>query len=79
MTARIRIAVAIAILIAVAAHPLAHPMVKECPCTHAVGVAALERSESFVLQLLSEVVPVSGCPVREPETTARTSRAPPAV
>ena len=80
MTARIRIIVAIAILFALAAHPLAHPLLKECPCTHEVAMATAERVDSCALPLVAgSMAAVADGVVEEPAISSNSSRAPPVI
>lgn len=79
MTLRLRSALALVLLLALAGHPLAHPLFKECPCTHAVTTAALERIEP------AAVLVSTGCfdlpaveAIESSERSVRASRAPPA-
>lgn len=79
MTARVRIAVAVAIFFALAAHPLVHPLVKECPCVHAPAAPEAVRQESLILTLRGERLSVAAGPaLPAPAMTVRASRAPPA-
>ncbi|HUP49938.1 MAG TPA: hypothetical protein VNA04_14215 [Thermoanaerobaculia bacterium] len=78
MTARLRTALAIAILLALAAHPFAHPLLKECPCIHQTATGALDRADSFVLPLLAAPAETGvEHAVEAPEIRVRPSRAPP--
>lgn len=80
MTHRIRILVAIAILFALAAHPLEHPLVKECPCVHSAATAAVGRVDVHVAPVHSRSFAPAAVPVAEmPDLAVRASRAPPAV
>ena len=78
MTARIRIVVAIAILAALAAHPLAHPLLKECPCTHQVAMATAVRFDTCALPLVADLTAdIADGAVDEPAISSNSSRAPP--
>ena len=80
MTARIRIVVAFAILFALAAHPLAHPLLKECPCTHEVALAASVRCDSSVLTLTADsTLPATNGDVEAPAILNTSPRGPPVI
>lgn len=80
MTHRIRILVAIAILFALAAHPLEHPLVKECPCVHAAATAAVDRVDVVIAPVQTRCFELAALHVAEmPELNVRASRAPPVV
>lgn len=53
MKPRFRGLVAVAILLALAAHPLAHPLLKECPCVHEVATAAVRPAEPLVVPVVT--------------------------
>ncbi|HET7706928.1 MAG TPA: hypothetical protein VFM36_12635 [Thermoanaerobaculia bacterium] len=80
MTHRIRILVAIAILFALAAHPLEHPLVKECPCVHSAATAAVGRVDVAIAPAHARSFVSSAVRVAEmPDLAVRASRAPPAI
>lgn len=79
MVSRLRIVVAAALLIAIAAHPLAHPLFKECPCIHAVAAAVAESCGAAVVVLAAGRFDQPAAPAFDsPEHPVRASRAPPA-
>lgn len=78
MTARLRSLIAVAILLALAAHPLAHPLLKECPCIHEVAAVA-SGDDAFVLEVKADralITPVIAS--QAPALGLTGSRAPPA-
>lgn len=80
MTQRLRILVAIAILLALAAHPLEHPLVKECPCVHSAATAAVGRVDVLVAPGYAQAfAPAAAHAAEMPDLAVRASRAPPAV
>ena len=80
MTNRLRILVAIAILFALAAHPLEHPLVKECPCVHSAATAAAGRVDVLIAPVHTRAfVPAAVLVAEIPDLAVRASRAPPAV
>ncbi len=80
MTNRLRILVAIAILFALAAHPLEHPLVKECPCVHSAATAAVARVDVLIAPVdTHSFAPAAVAAAEMPDLAVRASRAPPAV
>lgn len=79
MTHRLRILVAIAILLALAAHPLEHPLVKECPCVHSAATAAVGRVDVLIAPAdAHSFAPAAVAAAEIPDLSVRASRAPPA-
>ena len=80
MTYRLRTAVAVAILLALVGHPLAHPLVKECPCVHEAATAVAPPAQSVAPAFVTDrLQPVVERAIEPPVLPVGGARAPPAV